>query len=324
MTIHPMLSWMLVALLGALAIGSLARLVSLRGKPADLVRNRVGSLKTWWVIAPTFAIAIVLGQVAVAIVFVAIGWLALSEYARLVGTRTEYRWLQRVSLTLVPLQYAAICLQRTLAAHLLLPIVGLILLSVSQTAAGRVDGFRQIVATWYWALLLLVYGPSHAVMLWSLPAQLSADVGPVGWFLFLIVLTEMNDISQAFFGRHWGKQKIVPVVSPFKTWVGFFGGVATTTVLAVALGPLLTTLSGVSAGWSLPSGLGLLRTVAAGLLISIVGFFGDINLSAVKRDIGVKDSGTLLPGQGGILDRIDSLTFTAPAFYLFISVLQNQ
>ena len=324
MTIHPTLGWMLVALFGALAVGSLSRLVSLRGKPADLVHNRVGSLKTWWIIAPTFAIAVALGQVAVAVVFVVIGWLGLSEYARLVGSRTEDRWLLRISLILVPLQYAAICLQWTLAAHLLVPIAGLILLSISQTVSGRVKGFRHAVATWFWALLLLVYGPSHAVMLWSLPAEQSADVGPAGWFLFLIVLTGMNDISQAFFGRHWGVRKIAPVVSPFKTRVGFCGGVVTTTVLAVALGPLLTTLSGDTAEWSLPGGNGLLQTVAAGLLISIVGFFGDINLSAVKRDVGVKDSGTLLPGQGGILDRIDSLTFTAPAFYFFVSLILKQ
>jgi phosphatidate cytidylyltransferase len=321
MTIHPTLGWMLVALFGALAAGSLSRLISLRGKPADLVRNRVDSLKTWWVIAPVFAITVVLGQIAVAVVFVVIGWLALSEYAQLVGSRTEDRWLLRVSLLLAPLQYAVICLQWTLAAHLLLPITGLILLSISQTVAGRTKGFRNAVATWYWALLLLVYGPSHAVMLWSLPAERNADVGPAGWFLFMIILTEMNDIAQAFFGRHWGDRKIAPVVSPFKTWVGFCGGVVTTTVLAVSLGPLLTTLDGASAGWSLPGGPGLLQAVAAGLLISVVGFFGDINLSAVKRDVSVKDSGTLLPGQGGILDRIDSLTFTAPAFYFFVSLL---
>ena len=320
MTIHPTLGWMLVALFGALAVGSVARLVSLRGKPADLVRNRVGSLKTWWVIAPTFAIAIVLGQVAVAVVFIPIGLLALSEYARLVGTRTEDRWLLRICLILVPMQCAVICLQWTLAAHLLLPIVGLILLSISQTAVGRFEGFRHAVTTWFWALVLLVYGPSHAVMLWSMPAERSADVGPVGWFLFLIVLTEMNDIAQAFFGRHWGNRKIAPVVSPFKTWVGFCGGVITTTVLAVALGPFLTTLAGDVAAGSLPNGRGLFRTAAAGMLISVIGFFGDINLSAVKRDVGVKDSGTLLPGQGGVLDRIDSLTFTAPLFYFYVSV----
>ncbi len=318
MNIPPTLGWLLVGLFGALAIGSLARLASLRGQSEELVRNREDSLKTWWIIVPTLAIAVILGQIALALVFAVIGWLALSEYAQLVGTRTEDRWLQSISLMLVPLQYATICLQWTLASHLLLPIAGLIVLSVSQTAAGRVRGFRYAVASWFWAVLLLVYGPSHAVMLWSLPNERSADIGPAGWFLFLIVLTEINDISQAFFGRHWGNRKIAPVVSPFKTWVGFYGGVATTLTLAVILGPPLTTLAGSESGWSLPNASGLLRTLAAGLLISVAGFFGDINLSAVKRDVGVKDSGTLLPGQGGILDRIDSLTFTAPAFYLFV------
>ncbi|MBI1311130.1 phosphatidate cytidylyltransferase, partial [bacterium] len=223
-------------------------------------------------------------------------------------------------LTLVPLHYAAICLGWTEAARLFLPIGGLMLLSVSQTAAGRTTGFTRAVPAWYWGLLLLVYGPSHAVMLWSLPANPRADVGPAGWFLYLIVLTEINDIAQAFFGRHWGKRRIAPTVSPFKTWVGFAGGVVTTTVLAVALAPVLTTFVVTSSSdvASVFRSTGLFRAIAAGLVISIVGFFGDINLSAVKRDAGVKDSGTLLPGQGGLLDRIDSLTFTAPAFYCFV------
>ncbi|MHC4877953.1 MAG: phosphatidate cytidylyltransferase [Planctomycetota bacterium] len=322
MSVHPTLGWMLAALFGALAAGSLSRLISLRGKPPDLVRNRVDSLKTWWLIAPTFAIAVVLGQTAVAVVFVLIGWLALSEYARLIWIRTDTglpaagdagstnsdMWLLRLSLILVPLHFALICLQWTLPAHLFLPVGGLILLSISQTAAGRIEGFTRAVACSYWGLLLLVYGPSHAVMLWSLPADRCADIGPVGWFMFLLVLTEMNDIAQAFFGRHWGERRIAPIVSPFKTWVGFSGGVCTTTLLAIVLAPVLTDFGDAH----------LAKSVAAGLLIAVVGFFGDINLSAVKRDAGVKDSGTLLPGQGGVLDRVDSLTFTAPAFYAFV------
>ncbi len=323
MSVHPTLGWMLAALFGALAAGSLSRLISLRGKPPDLVRNRVDSLKTWWIIAPTFAIAVVLGQIAVAAVFVLIGWLALGEYARLISIRTDDNqtaaeeaaassnsdaWLLRLSMILVPLHYALICLQWTLPAHLFLPVGGLILLSISQTAAGRTEGFTRAVASSYWGLLLLVYGPSHAVMLWSLPADRCADIGPAGWFLYLLVLTEMNDIAQAFFGRHWGNRRIAPVVSPFKTWVGFCGGVCTSTLLAIALAPVLTSFGNAHVA----------KAAAAGLLISVIGFFGDINLSAVKRDVGVKDSGTLLPGQGGVLDRIDSLTFTAPAFYAFV------
>ena len=173
-------------------------------------------------------------------------------------------------------------------------------------------------------LLLLVYAPSFAVMLWNIPPDRSAGVGPVGWFLYLIILTEMNDIAQAFFGRHWGERRIAPVVSPFKTWVGFYGGVATTVTLAVLLAPFLTFFGGDAVfredgvSYAEATTAGLAHALVAGLLVSVTGFFGDINLSAVKRDAGVKDSGALLPGQGGILDRIDSLTFTAPAFYCFL------
>lgn len=318
MTVHPMLYWMLTGVFGALIAGSLARLMSLRGKSPELVRNRVDSLKTWWVIAPIFTMAILLGQFAVAILFTVIAWLGLSEFARLVPYRTEHRTLHLIAMALVPAHYVLICLGWSTATALFIPLGALLALSVSQTVAGRVEGFTQAVAGWYWGLILLAYGPSHAVLLWSLPEDACGQIGAVGWFLFLLTLTEMNDISQAFFGRHWGNRKIAPTVSPFKTWVGFIGGVVTTTVLAVGLAPLLTPFGASSDSMPYTNGTGLGSAVAAGLLISVAGFFGDINLSAVKRDAHVKDSGHLLPGQGGILDRIDSLTFTAPVFYVFV------
>jgi phosphatidate cytidylyltransferase len=86
---------------------------------------------------------------------------------------------------------------------------------------------------------------------------------------------------------------------------GFVGGVATTTVLAAVLGPWLTFMT-----WQ--------YAMLAGLIIGLGGFAGDLSISAVKRDLGVKDSGTALPGHGGILDRIDSLTYTAPLFFHFV------
>jgi len=310
MAFHPTLGWMLVAVFAALSVGSLSRLISLYGKPQELVRKRVGSLKTWWVIAPTFAIAVLLGQIAVAAVFAIAGGLAMREYARLVSSRTKDRNLQRIVLSLIPAHYLLIGSGHATAAMLFLPIGALMALSISQTVSGRADGFTRTVPAWYWGLMLLVYGPSFAVMLWSVPPSQSAGVGPVGWFLYLMILTEMNDIAQAFFGRHWGKRRIAPVISPFKTWVGLYGGMATTVTLAVALAPFLTSFGGNAVSeinaisYAEAMTVGLSNAVVGGLLISVIGFFGDINLSAVKRDAGVKDSGTLLPGQGGILDRV--------------------
>ena len=318
MAIHPTLGWMLVGVFAALGVGSLSRLISLYGKPQDLVSKRVGSLKTWWVIAPLFAVAVVLGQFAVTAVFAVAGGLALSEYARLVSPRTESHDLLRIALSLALVHYLLICFGSPTVSILFLPIGALIILSVSQTAAGRAEGFTRTVSAWYWSLMLLVYGPSFAVMLWNIPSSQNNGIGAVGLFLYLMILTEMNDIAQAFFGRHWGKRRIAPVVSPFKTWVGFYGGMATTVTLAILLAPILTSFGGTDTAYTDAVTSGLATSTSAGLLISMTGYFGDINLSAVKRDVGVKDSGTLLPGQGGILDRIDSLTFTAPAFYCFV------
>ena len=112
-------------------------------------------------------------------------------------------------------------------------------------------------------------------------------------------------MAQYIWGKSFGKIKITPKVSPNKTLAGFLGGIFTTTIAATLLGPELTPLN-----WAM--------SLLTGLIISVSGFCGDIVMSAIKRDIGIKDSGTLLPGHGGILDRLDSLIFSAPVFFHFI------
>ena len=138
-----------------------------------------------------------------------------------------------------------------------------------------------------------------------LPSSGEAVAGGAGLVLFLVFLTQFNDVSQYIWGKMLGKRKIIPKVSPNKTWEGFLGGVGTTTVCALLLSSFLTPLS-------------LLLAVGAGLIIGVGGFIGDVTISAIKRDIGIKDSGSLLPGHGGILDRIDSLTYTAPLFFHYV------
>lgn len=120
-----------------------------------------------------------------------------------------------------------------------------------------------------------------------------------------LALTESNDIAQYLWGKSCGRRKVVPKVSPGKTLEGLVGGVITTMIASLIIGPLLTPLN-------------TLQVLLAGLLIGISGFCGDVVMSATKRDVGVKDSGKLLPGHGGLLDRIDSLIFTAPVFFYFI------
>jgi phosphatidate cytidylyltransferase len=102
----------------------------------------------------------------------------------------------------------------------------------------------------------------------------------------------------------FGQSRVIPRISPAKTWAGLIGGFLTTVLLAGWLAPYLTPFDEAGA-------------FAAGGIIGVAGFVGDITISALKRDLGIKDTGSLLPGHGGILDRIDSLTYTAPLFFHF-------
>ncbi len=119
--------------------------------------------------------------------------------------------------------------------------------------------------------------------------------------VFLVLCTEIGDVAQFLWGKALGRTAIAPVVSPNKTVAGVVGGAATAALLGLAVGPLLTPLPAIGAA---------LVAVA----IALLGLCGDLVVSAIKRDAGVKDTGTLLPGHGGVLDRIDSLILTAPAF----------
>jgi phosphatidate cytidylyltransferase len=152
--------------------------------------------------------------------------------------------------------------------------------------------------------MLTVFCISHIAYLLTLPVKNDA-AGSVGLVLFLLFITQFNDVSQYIWGKLFGKNKIISKVSPNKTWEGFLGAVITITICSGFVAPLLTPLT---------FELGLIF----GFIISVSGFFGDVVISSVKRDLDIKDSGNLIPGHGGILDRIDSLMYTAPLFFHMI------
>lgn len=124
--------------------------------------------------------------------------------------------------------------------------------------------------------------------------------------ILLIVPVELNDVFQYLSGKLFGKRKIAPSISPNKTVEGLLGGVICTTIV-------FTTLYYLLAG-----SFYLWQVILLGATLSVLGFLGDVFFSFIKRKANVKDTGTLLPGHGGLLDRVDSLLFTAPLFYFII------
>ncbi len=302
------LLWIAGMTLAALTGGSVVRLFAVRRAGPDVAKKRLDSLKTWWVLTVVVLAAASFGKSASVILFAAISAVALREFVALVYSGTQHRRLIPLAYALIPFNYFWIWLGWSDVVVVFLPLVTMAIFSIRLVVASQSDGFVRCVSGFHWGMLLLVYCLSHAALLFNLPQDSIPQAGVTGWFLFLIILTQINDISQALVGRRIGKHPITPVISPNKTWEGFVGGMAVTTALAVLLSEWLTTF-------------GRSEAALAGLVIGVSGFFGDLNMSAVKRDLGVKDSSRLLPGQGGILDRIDSLTFTAPAFYYLVRIV---
>lgn len=312
---HTGLTANVVRVLGGLTlllvIGSAVRLILLarEGTPQELRRKRLGSLGVWWVLFALLVLIALLGEVAAVIFFALVSLLGLREFRMLAREHiAPVRVWWRLTYLSVPIHYLLIYLGWLDAVHTFIPVWVLGTLLVRLVFEGRTSSFLETAGITFLGLMLIVFLFSHAVLLLTLPDSINPDGGAFGLFLFLVVLTEGNDIAQALWGRLLGRRRITPTISPNKTWEGFLLGATTTMILAALLANPLTPFS-------------LLAALAAGLLIAVSGFLGDVTMSAVKREVGVKDSGDLLPGQGGVLDRIDSLTFTGPLFYYFTSLL---
>ena len=131
----------------------------------------------------------------------------------------------------------------------------------------------------------------------------------------MFIAAWITDTGAYFTGRFFGKHKMAPYISPHKTWEGAVGGVVFSTLGAVIAGLIYQAIA--AAGGS-TVGINFLLLAAAGLTASVIGELGDLSASCIKRQCGIKDFGSIMPGHGGILDRFDSLMFVAPYVFLVV------
>lgn len=257
-------------------------------------------LATWWLILAPLVLGFALGFWGILILNFALSCRSLLEFFRAVPLRDSdsglFAWLIIAAIC----QYFWVALPWLPMAMIFIPIYFLLIYPIRMLISGNPQHFLIHMGSVHWASMSFIYGLSHFSLLLTLPT--SHIAGSAGALVLLLILTESNDALQYLFGKWLGKTKISPKFSPNKTWEGFLGGMLSTVLLALLLGPLLI---------DLPAEILLL----VGGVIATGGFFGDLVLSAIKRDVGIKDYGTLLPGHGGLLDRLDSLIYTTPIFF---------
>lgn len=301
----------IVAMFVALVVATVVRSVKAQHRESE---QRLVSLQTWWIQASLLTLALAAGAMGIHLLLGLISLLGLREYLRLIPS-SEINWTtEAAGFLLVPIHYASLVSGYQAPASVFFPLGGWIVVSLTRLLSAEPDGFIRSTSQVYWGLMLTTFSISHAVMLVS--ESETATSGGIEAFLFLILVTEINDIAQALVGRVWGRHRIVPVVSPNKSWEGLCGGVSVTLLVAIALAWWLELFGNFAV-----QAQALWMALGAGLLIGLSGFLGDVLVSAIKRDAGVKDSGTLMAGQGGVLDRFDSLALSAPLFYYYYRFL---
>lgn len=263
-------------------------------------------IHSWGLILLVLSGAVLLGRGGMLWFFGIVSFLAFKEYISIIPTRpTDRRTLFWAYIT-IPVQYILIAQGHFVLSLIFIPLYVFLFLPIRLILSGDTAYFLRSLSYFHWGLMMFVFCIAHGALFFlpaTHPFPLEKQISTI---LYLITLTEANDIAQFMTGKVFGKRKILPKISPGKTWEGLIGGVVFSALFGFVLGPLMTPLSSTLA-------------IFSGLLIGIFGFLGDVTFSAMKRDLKIKDTSMLLPGHGGIIDRIDSLTFTAPLFFHFFN-----
>ena len=244
-----------------------------------------------------YAIIVLLPPWALTLLLIGVGSIALQELYRMSFQSRTNRPLLAVGLVGFALILGHSHVALTLPTVLMASAIGLITAMFFLQGPGAQRWTDTLTA--FLGLLYVGVTLSTAVSVRALPAG--------EWLaLFLAVVTWASDSGAYYAGTLWGKHLLIPSISPKKTVEGVFGGL------------LLATAAAVLAQLWFASILSLMDALCLGVLITVSGLFGDLFESVIKRRQGVKDSGGILPGHGGMLDRLDSLLFTAPTFYYYV------
>ncbi len=311
-------------------------------------------VRAWWILFAVLAAAFLLGKWATLLLFGLISFWALCEFITVTPTRPgDHRTLRWVFFVFTPLQFVLVGMgYRCYGLYsIVIPVYAFLFIPAGIALSGDYKRFLERTAKIQAGLLICVYCLSYAPALLTLrlppvddsaqaashndgdvqpekaagvaanPAVAPAaendakenrpaddldvgDTGPLRLLFFFVLIVQLSDALQYAWSQISSRHVIVPAINPTRTWEGLLGGTVSVTIIGALL------------WWATPfHGASWWMAAVMSAVIALMGFAGSITMSAIKRDRGVKDYGTLVEGHGGVLDRIDSICFAAPIFF---------
>lgn len=296
----------------------------LRRQPTEsvnpaLVQRFRQRLNSWWLMCAILVFGLLLQPLGTIVLFAFVSFWALREFITMAPTRRgDHRALFWALIVITPLQYVLIGLEhygmhwpngRSIDFYglysIMIPVYASLLVPARIALSGDHKRFLERSAQITIGLLICVYSLSYAAALVNL--HLCSNSGlpwtgsPAGLLFFFILISQLSDILQWTWGHLVGTRVIAAEVSSSRTWEGFAGGTLSTGLIGAAL------------YWVTP--FSFWEAACMSMVIGVMGMFGGMTMSAIKRDRGVNDYGSLVMGHAGVLDRIDTLCFAAPVFY---------
>ena len=260
-------------------------------------------VRAWWLLFTVLAAACWFGSVATVVVFGLISFWALREFITLTPTRPgDHRTLFWIFFLWTPLQYILVGWGLYDFYSVMIPVYVFLFIPARVAMAGDSRRFLERTAKIQSGILICVYCLSFAPALMTFPVQddsILFDFG--GLLIFFVLIVQISDALQYILSQIGRRHVIVPTIHKGRTWEGLIGGMVSSSLIGATL------------CWATPFPFWLAGVMSA--VIALMGFAGSLTMSAIKRDRGVRDYGTLVEGHGGVLDRVDSLCFAAPVFY---------
>lgn len=276
-----------------------------RHAPSPVIANLVARIRAWWVMAGVVALACVFGAAGVIVLFAIVSLFALREFITLAPTRRgDYYALLVAFYVVLPWQYWLVWTGWYGMYTLLIPVYAFLVLPILSALGGDTANYLERTAKVQWGLMICVFCISHVPALLNLRIPGYEPARNLLLFAFLVLVVQSSDVLQYVWGKLCGRRLIAPRLSPSKTVEGFVGGVLSASALGAAL------------WWITP--FTPWQAFGLALVANLMGFFGGLVMSAIKRDRGIKDWGHMIEGHGGMLDRLDSVCFAAPVFFHLI------